>query len=238
MIDHPVITCEHGGNRIPPPYRHFFQTGQDRALLDSHRGFDAGALLLAEEMAARLAAPLVASRVSRLLVDLNRSPSHPRVFCPAVRATPATIRKEIMDRYYRPYRSRAERLIQAGINQGQRVVHVSCHSFTPELDGTVRDADIGLLYDPARTAEADFCRRWQASLQACAPQLKVRRNYPYAGKNDGFTTHLRRCFPDRQYLGIELELNQKQVARSGRGWAPLRAGLIESLRLLLGLPEG
>ena len=31
-----VITCEHGGNRIPAPYRDLFHAHQ--ALLDSHRG--------------------------------------------------------------------------------------------------------------------------------------------------------------------------------------------------------
>jgi predicted N-formylglutamate amidohydrolase len=37
-----VITCEHGGNRIPKPYRDLFHA--DQALLSSHRGFDPGAL--------------------------------------------------------------------------------------------------------------------------------------------------------------------------------------------------
>jgi len=33
-----IITCEHGSNRIPAPYRRLFR-GQ-AALLDSHRGYD------------------------------------------------------------------------------------------------------------------------------------------------------------------------------------------------------
>lgn len=41
-IDRLVITCEHGGNRIPVPYDDPFRTRQ--AALDSHRGFDPGAL--------------------------------------------------------------------------------------------------------------------------------------------------------------------------------------------------
>jgi len=65
---------------------------------------------------------------------------------------------------------------------GGRVIHVSCHSFTPELNGQVRNTDIGLLYHPARTKEVALCKRWKASLKACAPELKVRRNYPYAGR--------------------------------------------------------
>src|ERR1700739_839489 len=41
-----IITCEHGGNRIPVPYRRLFR-GQ-RALLDSHRGYDPGSLVMGE----------------------------------------------------------------------------------------------------------------------------------------------------------------------------------------------
>ena len=62
-----VITCEHGGNRIPSLYRDLFHDYQ--VLLDSHRGFDPGALVMARALAAAFAAPLVASTVSRLLVD-------------------------------------------------------------------------------------------------------------------------------------------------------------------------
>ena len=40
-----LITCEHGGNRIPPRYRDLFAGCE--ALLQSHRGYDPGALTLA-----------------------------------------------------------------------------------------------------------------------------------------------------------------------------------------------
>jgi predicted N-formylglutamate amidohydrolase len=40
------------------------------------------------------------------------------------------------------------------------------------------------------------------------PQLKIRSNYPYLGNADGFTTYLRKRF-QKNYLGIELEINQK-----------------------------
>jgi hypothetical protein len=58
----------------------------------------------------------------------------------------------------------------------------------------------------------------------------VRRNYPYAGKGDGLTSHLRRRFPPRAYVGIELEINQRIVFAAGRRWAALRGALIDSLR--------
>ena len=219
-----LITCEHGGNRIPSRYRGFFRG--DEALLRTHRGYDAGALRIAREFSATLSAPLIASTVSRLLIDLNRSPRHPKLYSDATRRAPAAVREEICRRYYQPYRATAETRIGQAIESGARAIHLSCHSFTPALDGKQRNADLGLLYDPARAEEAALCRRWQAALKVRAAAMKTRLNYPYAGTADGFTVYLRRRFPAARYLGIELEINQKHVY--GTHWPALRAAIIEA----------
>lgn len=231
MIDTFLVTCEHGGNRIPPAYRKLFRAHQ--ALLDSHRGYDPGALVMAKQLAATLRAPLIASTVSRLLIDLNRSIGHPHLYSEATRTVSATVRRQIVQHHYRPYRTKAEHAVAQAIANGRRVIHFSSHSFTPELNGEVRNADIGLLYHPARPGEADLCARWRASLKAYAPEFVVRRNYPYAGKGDGLTAYCRRRFPPDAYIGIELELNQKHVLAAGRNWTTLRTAIIESLRLAL-----
>jgi hypothetical protein len=63
--------------------------------------------------------------------------------------------------------------------------------------------------------------------------LRVRRNYPYAGKADGLTAYLRRLFPGAAYLGVELEVNQ-QCVRAPRGdWLALRRLLVDTLMLHL-----
>jgi predicted N-formylglutamate amidohydrolase len=41
-----VITCEHGGNRIPIRYTDLFKANP--VLLNTHRGFDPGALSMAK----------------------------------------------------------------------------------------------------------------------------------------------------------------------------------------------
>jgi predicted N-formylglutamate amidohydrolase len=222
-----LVTCEHGGNRVAPPYAPHFAGWQER--LDSHRGYDAGALAAGRELARALAAPLVASTTSRLVVDLNRSIGHPRLYSEALRQAAPALRAAALARYYLPYRRRVERLIAAAIGHGRQVVHISSHSFTPVLDGEVRNADIGLLYDPGRPDEADLCRRWLAALKALSPQLKVRRNYPYTGKSDGFCAHLRRRYPAAAYAGIELEINQKHVFGEPAPWRALRRTLAASL---------
>ena len=229
MIDAFLVTCEHGGNRIPAPYRPLFRGWQ--ALLASHRGHDAGALVMAKALATAFGAPLVSATVSRLLVDLNRSIGNPRVFSAATQGMPATLREAIVEAYYRPYRTQVERLVRQSVSRGRRVIHISSHSFTPVLDGKVRNADVGLLYHPGRPGEAAWCAHWKAALAALDPLLRVRRNYPYAGKGDGLTAHLRRCFPSDVYIGIELEVNQGTVLAAGPGWRALRATLIAALRM-------
>src|SRR5690606_4308281 len=119
--------------------------------------------------------PLFVSTTSRLLIDLNRSIGHPKLYSEATRGAPADVRREILARHYLPYRDAVEAAVEAATARGARVIHVSSHSFTPVLDGVVRDADIGLLYDPARSGESALCRRWQVRIEALAPGLKVRR---------------------------------------------------------------
>ena len=191
---------------------------EDRAaLLDSHRGYDPGALVMARALARAFAAPLVASTTSRLLVDLNRSIGHPRLLSDA---TTRRCRRRARAHRRRattgPTATRSTRAIERAIARSGRVIHVSSHSFTPVLDGEVRHADVGLLYDPCRDGERELCARWKASLAARAPQLRVRRNYPYAGKGDGVTRTCGKRFPPRAYVGVELEINQAIVVAGGR----------------------
>jgi predicted N-formylglutamate amidohydrolase len=225
-----IVTCEHGGNEIPAPFRPLFRG--HRALLASHRGFDAGALRMAQDLAAAFGAPLAASTVSRLLVDLNRSIVCPELLSEITRATSDRTRREILERHYWPYRRKVEAHISRMVLRGDRVVHISAHSFTPALCGRVRRADVGLLYDPRRRSEAALCARWQRLLAMASSRLVVRRNYPYRGDSDGFTTYLRTQFGPEQYAGIEIEINQKWVRGTSR-WPQLRRVVVATLRQAL-----
>lgn len=230
LSDYLIITCEHGGNRIPARYVPLFR--DYAAWLPTHRGYDAGALTMARELARDFAAPLVAATVSRLLIDLNRSIGHRQLYSAATRNVVKNVRADIVRDYYRPYRSEVEVLVRCAVSKGKKVIHISSHSFTPELDGAVRNVDVGLQFDPGRSGEAALARRWQAALKAVAPGLKVRRNYPYAGKADGLTRHFRRCFSTAEYVGIELEINQRHV-NAGSNWRKLRRTVSVTLAVAL-----
>ncbi len=234
-----LVTCEHGGYRIPAAYRHFFTNAQN--IVASHRGHDVGALQLARRLATALDAPLIANTVTRLLIDLNRSLHHPQLYSEWTRKAAPPIRRDIMTRYYLRYRNQAETCIAQAISQNKQVIHLSCHSFTPVFDRVERRADIGLLYDPARIRETILCRAWQAQLAHRIPDLQVRRNYPYRGTADGFVTYLRRRFSASDYLGIELEINQRHITNAASEWRSLQKTVVTTLRqtlLLCGVEPG
>lgn len=219
-----VVTCEHGGNRVPRRYRRYFAGAAED--LGSHRGWDIGALGLYRALATELADFGRASLTTRLLVDLNRSLHHRNLHSRWVREAPGYVRREIVERYYLPYRRDVERRIAAFLAAGSPVVHLSIHTFTPELDGRTRSADVGLLYDPGRACEKDFARRLRRSVLAESSSLEVRMNYPYRGVADGFTTHLRRRFP-AGYAGVELEVSQRSFEAGGTDVVgPLRRALL------------
>jgi len=231
-----LLSCEHAANAIPARWGELFRGQQ--ALLASHRGLDIGALEAARLVQRRLKAPLLAARYSRLLVDLNRSPGHARLFSPAVRALPPAERERILAHCYRPYRDELRARVAVAIASGWRVLHLSVHSFTPVLDGITRRCDIGLLYDPERAEEKTLCQRWQQELAVQDPTLVVRRNYPYRGTMDGLVTALRREFPRGAYAGIELEINQRHALGPRTRWLRLLDELAVTLARTLTAGDG
>lgn len=231
MPDRLVLTCEHAGNDVPKPYRALF-AGHER-LLPTHRGWDPGALLLARAMAERFAAPLYFETTTRLLVDLNRSVGNPELHSEATRHLTLAERREILDVYYRPHRQTVDAAVAAAVDAGDRVVHIASHSFTPELNGHVRTADVGMLYDPGRPGEVALATAWIDALREADPSLRLRRNYPYLGKSDGVTMSLRKKHPPERYVGLELEVNQRYVEAGGPAWPKIRRTLVDSLGVAL-----
>jgi predicted N-formylglutamate amidohydrolase len=211
--DRLVLSCEHGGHRVPQRYAALF-AGRER-LLRSHRGWDPGALRFARRLARRLEAPLLATTWTRLLVDANRPPGDPELFSPLSAALPGPERARILARLHRPHWAAVESRVARELAAGHRVVHVAVHSIAPRLRGEPRRCDVGLLYDPRRFAERSFCRRWTVRMRALLPSLRVRANHPYRGDSPGLTSSLRARFGARRYLGIELELGQARLRAAG-----------------------
>jgi predicted N-formylglutamate amidohydrolase len=216
-----LVSCEHGGNRVPAKYAPLFKGAA--AVLATHRGYDLGARDVARSFGRTLGVDPFVATTTRLVVDLNRSPGNRDVFSAYTRSLSAEQRAAALAAHYWPYRQAVEDAVAGAVEAHEAVLHVSTHSFTPVLRGEVRNCDVGFLYDPARRGEVRFVEAWYAALRDAAPSLVLRRNYPYRGVSDALVTHLRRRYGARGYVGMELEINQKHVGT--RGWRALVAVL-------------
>lgn len=209
-----LLTCEHGGREVPAEYRQCFAGASD--VLRSHRGYDIGALGVAHRLADRLAAPIIFSTTTRLLIELNRSRDHVLLFSEFTRDLPPEAKERIVSNFYAPYRAAVQNTIDAAVRSDHRVLHVGVHSFTDVLDGQRRDLEIALLFDPDRPHELSFCQRWREELNRRNGDFRYRFNEPYLGKDDGLTTSMRCRFPADRFLGIEIEVRQSLIREPSR----------------------
>jgi len=171
--------------------------------------------------------------VSRLLIDLNRSPGHRELFSEFMARASTKERDAIFCRFYLPHRRRVEEKVARHLQGGAKVLHLAIHSFTPVLNGATRQADIGLLYDPRSKLEREFCRRWRRELRKEAPWLRVRYNYPYRGRADGLGTYLRRRMGAKGCLAVELEVNQRHLGPTAATRVEVTRAIALSLRSAL-----
>jgi predicted N-formylglutamate amidohydrolase len=217
-----IITCEHAGNQVPECYNYIFDEIKD--VVESHLGWDPGALEIARFLATECSAPLFSCETTRLLIETNRSLDNHQLYSEYSRRLFETEHEQVLQQFYYPYRNGVEEVISKA---SKPALHLSIHTFAPVLNGMARSVDIGILFDPERKTEFDFCKKLLDGLEQSLPLLNIRLNEPYKGTDDGFTTYLRTKFNSREYLGIEIEVNQKYIGTEK--WEMISMGLKEVL---------
>lgn len=204
MYEHLLISCEHGGNEIPYSLKQKVKIPVK--ILNSHRGLDIGALEIAQSLGRKFKIPVHTNLMSRLIIEYNRSLHHPKLFSEYTKALDVKTKENLIKEYV-AYR---DKILKAW---KPRTLHLSIHSFTPVMNGEVRNCDFGILYDPAREKEKAFARELKIKLNGKG--IKARLNYPYLGKSDGLTTYLRKHL-GKSYAGLELEFNQNLVFNTAK----------------------
>ncbi len=253
-----LITCEHAGCEVPTAAYPSLRGLIPASVLRTHRGYDPGAVDLALLLQARLRenraeadargrsardSSLHVNTVTRLVVDLNRSPDNPGVFSRYTGSLNEPLRRQLLANLHTPCRAACLRSARRALtSDSRRLLHISVHSFTPVLRGERRTVDIGFLFDPSRPFERRVVDVWMKQLSSHEPRLRLRRNQPYKGTDDGHTTHLRTLFDDQRYAGIEIEVNQRFVRGStpaaARRWLRLQQAIAESLVETLAMIDG
>jgi len=173
---------------------------------------------------------------TRLLIEVNRSVNNQKLFSEITNKLPYNEKELLINNYYFPYRSNVQRQLEnavAMLNGSNFVLHISMHTFTPILNGEMRTADVGILYDPASAIERRVAGLLKQQINDHDKKWVVRRNYPYLGKSDGFTTYLRKVLGMGKYCGIELEVNQKYAKNKDSDvWTELKKTITESLKIV------
>lgn len=171
-----ILLCEHAGQAIPA---RLGRMGLSEDAMNSHAGWDIGAERLARLIAARLQAPLIVQRYSRLVVDCNRPPGSQgsiptqidQVDIPANVGMTAEDHNQRRQAIFDPMND----AITAGFDACPRRAAFSVHSFTPTYRGQARPWHAGFLSRRDQTtAQAMIDHIAQAD-----PALTLSLNEPY-----------------------------------------------------------
>jgi predicted N-formylglutamate amidohydrolase len=228
-----VISCEHASNAVPDGV----ELGIDADVLATHVAWDHGAAPIATALADHLGIAPFLGEWTRLVVDLNRFEHGATAIPVNAFGTPVPGNLGVTDRererrfstIHRPYRRAVGDAVATAIAAHGRCVHLSIHSFTPRLHDSVRDFDMGILFDPDRDLDRRVSNAMIAGLNAAG--LDCRANAPYTGTGDGLTTALRRVHGENLYAGIEVETSHRVTEAPG-GIARVAAALIALTPLL------
>lgn len=229
-----VLTCEHASRRLPPEC---LAAESRPKVLETHWGFDIGAWSVTRELARRLSATAIGGRWSRLYVDLNRNGADPTLVRRRAgdvelswnrRISPSEIERRFVLAHV-PYHAEIDRRVLRHVVRGTRPLLVAVHSFTPVLDGRLREFDAGVLY---REHEREALRLSRALARE---GLSVRRNEPYSGLQ-GMMYSAERHGIEHGIPCLELELHQGLLVRPG---AARRLGQVvtRALRSVLDRPS-
>lgn len=206
-----VLVCDHASHFIPERYGDMGLTPEERL---SHIAWDPGALAVSRQLSASLDAPLVASRISRLVIDANRDATSPGLIWTLSEATriaanenlAAGERRHRIDAYHRPYHAAIEDVLDRRQRAGRETILVCVHSFTPVFLGVARPWEIGLIHGK----DEGFTRSLQVALAADAPSLTVGWNEPYSALT-GVTYTLEHHGDGRGLEATMLEIRNDEI---------------------------
>ena len=202
------LICDHAGVAVP---KNLGKLGLSIDIFDRHIAYDIGTEAVALGLSKLLDAPLILSRFSRLVIDLNRPPEHPGSMIEHIDSTPipgnkaltAIARmqrvKELFDPYHEAINTEVNRLSATGTPP----IILSVHSFSPNYGDLPRPWDIGVLWN----RDPRIARPLIQLLKTF--KLKVGENQPYSGKELAYT--INKHGGDRGLANCVIEINQAQL---------------------------
>ncbi len=228
-----VFACDHASNRFPAPHGDLGLTPHQRLM---HIAWDPGALAVALELSDALDAPLVASTVSRLVIDCNRRHDAPdlipiiseRTEIPGNAGVGDNERARRIGAYHEPFHAAIEDVLDRRKAAGTDTILVTIHSFTPVYKDVQRPWPIGLIH----AHDARFTAALRDALVAADAGLEVGWNQPYSALN-GVTYTLEHHGEERGLEATMIEIRHDEILEP-EGVARWAARLARGLTAALG----
>ncbi|WP_442581558.1 N-formylglutamate amidohydrolase [Mesorhizobium sp. ASY16-5R] len=226
-----VLACDHASNFVPAEYG---TLGLDAEEFQRHIAWDPGALPVAMRMAELLDAPLVFSKISRLVIDCNRPIDAPDLIpemsettvVPGNRGLDAQERARRIALAHQPFHTAIDELLARRGRSGLESWLVTVHSFTPVYRGVARPWQIGIIHDEDETIAGPFI----GGLRTVSG-LTVGVNEPYSPADRVYYTlerHARaRGIPCAM---IEIRNDEIEGEIQQRKWAEMLGGILSHLR--------
>jgi predicted N-formylglutamate amidohydrolase len=225
-----VFVCDHASNWVPPQLQGL---GLQPAQLERHIAWDPGAVELARRLSDLLDAPLVHATVSRLVLDVNREPTHhgsvvtisEDTVIPGNRELSVEERSRRVQFIYEPYHQALANVIERCVARHAALGVVSIHSFTPVYRQERRPWHIGVLSGDDRRLAQPLLELLRAS-----GELHVGDNQPYA-PTDGVYHTLDRHASVRKLRSVLLELRADLIDddESRNQWASRLSQALEAI---------
>src|SRR6195952_5035313 len=233
-----LLTCDHYGRLIPQALG---DLGVPASEMERHIAWDIGIAGVAEGLAKRLDAHLIAQRYSRLVIDCNRPPcvaSSIPVISEATaipgnegltRAAAEARRQSIFD----PYHHRIGEVIEQRLRNSMPTVLVSLHSFTPVYAGITRPWHVGTLYHRDTHLPPLLLRLFRAEAD-----LVVGDNEPYAVSDEtDYTIPIHGEARGLMNSGIEIRQDLIADQAGERQWAERLARIFREVEATLIKPR-
>jgi predicted N-formylglutamate amidohydrolase len=225
-----LIVCDHAGHHVPCALD---DLGLPARELRRHIGWDIGALDIANRLAERTGAGVVASVYSRLVIDANRYPADPMSIAatsdgtevPGNRGVDPIARERRVLEIFRPYHDAVEHALDRLVAQVTTPLLLSVHTMTDRIAGRSRPMHVTVCW----THDDTVARVALAALRRL-DGVVVADNDPYAvdiGVDYTVPEHgLRRGLPV-----LMLELRQDLVATpaTAAAWADRLVPMLEAV---------
>lgn len=206
-----LLVGDHAGNLIPGRLGTLGLAAEDRT---RHIAWDIGTRSLGELLAAKLDAPFIYQRYSRLVIDCNRDPMSRELIpeisdhthIPGNDRLTGEERADRINSIHRPYQDLIGSVLAQRAEQPGTTILLSLHSFTATLADKYRPWHVGILHSDG---DARFARTLLKRLQLDR-DIVVGDNQPYQMDKTDYTVPRHAFASGLSYA--EIEIRQDLIA--------------------------